>query len=62
VNTVHVTVGNITTKIKQGVTNHCLKDVLSAVMQCKTCTSTPLTKMEKEHGKQLILNSVWYVK
>jgi len=58
VSIVCVLVGNIITKIKQGVTNHCLKDVLSAVMQCKTCTSTPLTKMEKEHGKQLIQSSV----
>jgi len=55
VSIVYVPVGNITTKIKQGVINHCMKDVLNAVMQCRICMSKQKITKETEQQNQLVL-------
>jgi len=58
VNTVCVLAGNIITKIKQGVTNHCLKDVQNVVMQCRIYTLEQKTTREKRLGNKVDLNTV----
>ncbi len=45
-NIVYVLVENTITKIKQGVTKHCLKDALNVVMQCRIYIVKPQTKKE----------------